>query len=91
MHWDFLFLGESFAGSKYLLVLKDAATHYTDVVVYKSPTVEVAAQAVLDWYSRFGLPNVWVSDSASHFKKKVTRELCVRLKAEQRFIMAHCP
>ncbi|OWZ16901.1 hypothetical protein PHMEG_0009234 [Phytophthora megakarya] len=33
LHWDFLSLGDSFGSSKYLLVLKDHATHFCELVV----------------------------------------------------------
>ncbi|KAF1330768.1 hypothetical protein FI667_g4937, partial [Globisporangium splendens] len=91
LHWDFLYLGESFEGNAYLLVLKDAATHYTQLVRCESPTAEVAAQAMLDWYSNFGLAKIWISDCGTHFKNKVIRELCTRLKAKQDFVLAYCP
>ncbi|KAF1322126.1 hypothetical protein FI667_g11572, partial [Globisporangium splendens] len=91
LHWDFLYLGESFEGNAYLLVLKDAATHYTQLVRCECPTAEVAAQAMLDWYSNFGLAKVWISDCGTHFKNKVIQVLCTRLKAKQDFVLAYCP
>ncbi|OWY98193.1 hypothetical protein PHMEG_00031098 [Phytophthora megakarya] len=89
LHWDFLTLGDSFGSSRYVLVLKDEATHYVDLVACDSPTSEVAATAILDWYSRFGAPNVWVSDCGSHFKSKVISELSRRLKGRPEFILAY--
>ncbi|KAE8962456.1 hypothetical protein PR001_g29701 [Phytophthora rubi] len=91
LHWDFLTLGESFGTSRYALVLKDEATHFVDLVACDSSTSEVAASAILDWYSRFGVPTVWVSDTGSHFKSKVIAELSRRLKGRQEFILAYSP
>ncbi|KAE8997634.1 hypothetical protein PF010_g21619 [Phytophthora fragariae] len=91
LHWDFLTLGESFGSSHYVLVLKDEATHFVELVACDDPTSAVAATAILDWYSRFGAPIVWVSDSGSHFKSKVIAELCRRLKGRQEFILAYSP
>ena len=56
LHWDFLTLGESFGTSRYLLVLKDEASHFVELVTCDSPTAEVAAEAILDWHSRYGVP-----------------------------------
>lgn len=41
MHWDFLYLGDSFEGNSCLLVTKDAATHYSEFVACEIPAAEV--------------------------------------------------
>ncbi|GMF46846.1 unnamed protein product [Phytophthora fragariaefolia] len=91
LHWDSLALGESFGSPRYALVLKDEATHFVELVACDDPTSQVAATTILDWYSRFGPPSVWVRDSVSHFKAKVIAELCRRLKGRQEFILAYSP
>ncbi|KAE9342591.1 hypothetical protein PR003_g9399 [Phytophthora rubi] len=90
-HWDFLTVGESFGSDKYLLVLKDEATHYCGLVPCASPTSMVAAEAILDWHSRCGIPPIWFSDHGSHFKNEVVAVIGKRLKSEQRFSVAHSP
>ncbi|POM77826.1 Hypothetical protein PHPALM_4727 [Phytophthora palmivora] len=91
LHWDFLTMGDSFGTSRYVLVLKDEATHFVELVACDSPTSEVAATAILDWYSRYGVPGLWISDSGSHFTSKVIAELSKRLKGRQEFILAYTP
>ncbi|ETO66256.1 hypothetical protein F444_16505 [Phytophthora nicotianae P1976] len=91
LHWDFLSPGESFGDSKYLLVLKDHATHFCELVVCDAADSAVATAAILDWHSRFGAPPVWVSGNGSHFKNEVVAELSKRLKSQQNFILAYCP
>lgn len=91
LHWDFLYLGESFGDSKYLLVMKDEATHFCELIVCDTPSSEVAVEALLDWRSRFGSPKILISDSASHFKNEVLRELTRRLKSRQQFTVAYSP
>ena len=91
LHWDYLFLGDSFEGQKYVLVLKDSATHYTRLVPCAGPTATVAARAMVEWYSQFGLARTWVSDCGTHFRGKVIRELSDLLKAKQSFVLAYCP
>ncbi|GMF17256.1 unnamed protein product [Phytophthora fragariaefolia] len=91
LHRDFLTLCESFGSSRYALVLKDEAIHFVQLVARDDPTSQVAATTILDWYSRFGPPSVWVSDSGSHFKANVTAELCRRLKGRHEFILAYSP
>ncbi|KAE8903142.1 hypothetical protein PF003_g12674 [Phytophthora fragariae] len=85
LHWDFLYLGESFGDMQYLLVLKDDASHYCELVKCETPTSTVAADAIMDWHSRFGIPRDWISDQGSHFKNEVVNELCTRLKCQQIF------
>ncbi|POM60331.1 hypothetical protein PHPALM_30820 [Phytophthora palmivora] len=46
--------GESFGSDKYLLILKDDATHYCELVPCATPTSAVAVDAILDWYRGLG-------------------------------------
>jgi hypothetical protein len=91
LHWDFLYVGKSFGKAKYLLVMKDNATHYCELTICDSPTSSVAVEALLGWHSRFGLPPIWVSDNGTHFKNEVVSEVCRRMKCEQHFTLAYSP
>ncbi|POM79215.1 Hypothetical protein PHPALM_3169 [Phytophthora palmivora] len=81
LHWDYLSL----------LAAHNEATHFVDLVACDRPTAAVAAAAILDWYSRFGIAPVWISDSGSHFKNQVVADLNKRLKARQEYILAYSP
>ncbi|GMF33426.1 unnamed protein product [Phytophthora fragariaefolia] len=48
LHWDFFSVGDSFGASRYVLVLKDEATHFAELVACDSPTSAVAASTILD-------------------------------------------
>jgi hypothetical protein len=91
LHWDFLYLGESFGDMQYLLVLKDDASHYCELVKCETPTSAVAADSIMDWHSRFGISRDWISDQESHFKNEVIDELCTRLKRKQIFSSTYSP
>ncbi|KAH7467435.1 Transposon Ty3-G Gag-Pol polyprotein [Phytophthora ramorum] len=91
LHFDFLFMGESFGDSKYILVLKDHASHFCELVVADTADSTVTVEAFLAWHSRFGLPPVWISDQGSHFKNEVVSELSRRLRTQQQFTPAYCP
>ncbi|GMF42754.1 unnamed protein product [Phytophthora fragariaefolia] len=91
LHWDFLYLGESFGDLKYLLVLKDDASHYCELVKCELPTSTVAADAIMDWHSRFGTPRDWISDPGTHFKNDVINKLCAQLKCTQIFSPTYSP
>ncbi|GMF53460.1 unnamed protein product [Phytophthora fragariaefolia] len=75
----------------YILVLKDHATHYCELVVCDTADSAVVTTAILEWHSRFGVPPVWVSDNGSHFKNEVVTELSRRLKTHQIFAVAYSP
>ncbi|OWY93630.1 hypothetical protein PHMEG_00036901 [Phytophthora megakarya] len=79
LHWDFLYLGEAYGDLQYLLVLKDDASHYCELVKCETPTSEVAADALMGWHSRFGIPRDWISEQGTHFKNEVIEELCTRM------------
>ncbi|GMG17363.1 unnamed protein product [Phytophthora fragariaefolia] len=84
LHFDFLSLGKTFAGDRYLLVLKDEATHFTELTPCADPTSSAAVEAILSWHSRFGAPPVWITSD-------VVAEVCRRLKASHDFPVAYSP
>jgi transposase InsO family protein len=91
MHMDYLFLGESYGSAQYVLVMKDELTHYCELVAADAPTSLVAAEAVLDWHKRFGVPEMWVSDNGSHFKANLLAELAQRAHVAQKFVPVYTP
>ncbi|KAJ0391006.1 hypothetical protein P43SY_011949 [Pythium insidiosum] len=91
LHFDFLFMGESYGPTRYVLVLKDELTHYCELVACDSPTSAVTASAILDWAKRFGMPTTWISDNGSHFKNKLLESLRERLKAVHVFVPVYTP
>ena len=74
-----------------LLVLKDDLSHYCELIPAKSPDAETAVNALLDLFSRFGVPSLLVSDGPTHFKNKVIKSLVERMTARHHFTTPHCP
>ncbi|OWY95220.1 Retrotransposon protein, Ty3-gypsy subclass, partial [Phytophthora megakarya] len=91
LHWDFLLVGERFGGDQYLFVLKDEVTHFCELTPCSTPSTTIAAEAILAWHSRYGIPPQWISDQGSHFKNAVVDEVCRRLKSRQEFTVAYWP
>ncbi|GMF40736.1 unnamed protein product [Phytophthora fragariaefolia] len=54
LHFDYLSMGESFGDSKYLLVLKDHASHYCELVIADTADSMVTVEALLAWHSNLG-------------------------------------
>ncbi|GMF30980.1 unnamed protein product [Phytophthora fragariaefolia] len=91
VHWDYLTLGESFGESAYVLVIKDALTHYSELFPSASPSAWNAADGMVSWYMRYGKPEVLVSDQRSHFRNEMVKMLCSKLKVEQAFTPVYSP
>jgi transposase InsO family protein len=91
LHMDYLFMGPGMEENRYLLVLKDGFTGYTELISCRSPTALVAAQALTAWCARFGAPKTLVSDRASHFMNEMLSEVTRRLGIGHHFTVAYSP
>lgn len=91
VHYDFLYLGESYGDTAYVLVMKDSMTHYCELFPCQSPTAFVAAESLLEWYKRFGYPETLMSDQDTHFRNHMIELLCTRLKIQQNFSPVYHP
>ncbi|KAE9062778.1 hypothetical protein PF010_g29265 [Phytophthora fragariae] len=91
LHWDFLFLGNGYGETAYLLVAKDALTHYCELFPCSVPTSFVAAETLSMWCARYGIPEMLMSDQGAHFRNEVVKHLRARLKVEQVFSPVYTP
>ncbi|GMF38278.1 unnamed protein product [Phytophthora fragariaefolia] len=91
LHYDFLSLGEDYGENSYVLVLKDGLTHFCELFPCASPTAFVAAESLLEWYKRFGCPDLLMSDQGTHFRNHTIELLCSRLKIEPQFSPVYSP
>ena len=55
------------AGHRYILTLVDYATRYPEAVPLKKITTEAVAKALLDIYSRVGIPEELLTDQGTQF------------------------
>jgi len=58
----------------YVLILKDDLSGFVALIPSSSPDHFVMADAFMDWYTRFGLPQYLVSDQRSHFTDQTLKE-----------------
>ncbi|KAH9082771.1 hypothetical protein LEN26_021162 [Aphanomyces euteiches] len=91
IHFDYLYMGPSKSGPKYILVLKDDLSHYCELVACDAPTSQVCVDALAAWWSRHSMSLVWISHQGSHFKNSVMKGLAHKFKAEHEFTLAYCP
>ena len=70
------------AGHRYILTMVDYATRYPEAVPLKRIDTETVAEALVDIFSRLGVPDEILSDLGTQFvsdcMKEVTRLLSVR-------------
>ncbi|XXQ35702.1 Reverse transcriptase domain-containing protein [Plasmodiophora brassicae] len=95
IHYDFLFLSKPRPGDshqlRYVLVLKDDATAFVELIPCQFADHSVVAESLLDWFKRFGIVFQHVSDRGTHFKNAVIAELNSRLHCNHHFTTAYTP
>ena len=63
------------AGHWYILTLVDYATRYPEAVPLKKLTTEAVAEALLDIYSRVGIPEEVLTDQGTQFMSECMQEV----------------
>ena len=70
-------------GHRYILTLVDYATRYKDAAPLKSISTEADAEALVDMYSRLGLPEEILSDLGTQFVSECMQEVSRLLSIKQ--------
>lgn len=89
LHFDYLYIGPSFNGAEYILVVKDGLSQIVDLVISDSANASVVAATLNQWIGFNGLPELFVSDRGSHFTGNVMKEMVDRFKLEHHFTTAY--
>ena len=69
-------------GNRWILTLIDYATRYPEAIALKSTDTETVAEALLDIFSRVGVPNSIVSDNGPQFVSNIMKEVSRLLSIE---------
>ena len=101
VHVDYLFVGESGPlggdgldeddGYKYILVMLDDMSNWVWLEPTGACTARVTAQHLMAWCKTLGVPEVFVSDTASHFKNHMMAALEKSLGIDRKFAVANSP
>ncbi|GKT31129.1 hypothetical protein ADUPG1_001863 [Aduncisulcus paluster] len=80
------------SGNRYLVVMVDMFTRWTEIVATKTKTADETAQAIVDGiFGRFGLPKSIQSDRGKEYVNGVISELYLRLGVSQHKVLAARP
>ena len=83
---DLLTLPTASDGSKYLLVLVDSFSRYTEVAPIKDKKADTVTEAIFQtWICRHGTPENFHSDLGKEFTNELLKNLCNRLNVVQSF------
>lgn len=91
LHFDYLYMGASSKGLKYVLVLKDDLSSYVWLSPFESPNQDNVTTEISRWIRVFTVMRVWISDQASHFKNEVMSALANEHRINHSFVVAYSP
>ncbi|XP_040066957.1 uncharacterized protein LOC120840462 [Ixodes scapularis] len=72
-------------GHRYALAVVDLCTRWPEVIPLRSLTAKSTCQALVDVFSRHGVPELICCDQGTNFTSQLTKELLSRLGVEIRF------
>ncbi|GFS08463.1 Gypsy retrotransposon integrase-like protein 1 [Elysia marginata] len=75
------------AGHRLILTLRDYATRYAEAVLLRKIDTETVAEALVDIYSRLGVPEEVLSDQGTQFMSDCRKEVCRLLGIKLRIIL----
>lgn len=84
-------LSKTTNGFSYILTIMDMATRFPEAVCLRTCTAKAVTQALLKFFTQFGLPLRIKSDQGSHFTANIIRQALEQLGIEQVFGCAYRP
>ena len=69
----------------------DDLSNFVSLEPAEACTTDVTAKHLLNWCKTMGVPRMWVSDTATHFKNRVIAQLSDALKVDLRFVCGSHP
>ncbi|GMF57839.1 unnamed protein product [Phytophthora fragariaefolia] len=89
LHFDFLTMFEGDGDAKYILELKDDMSGYVELIACAHAGADQTYHGLMDWFKRFGVVLLWVSDQGAHFKNEVVKKLQRAIGAHHLFTTAY--
>ncbi len=89
LHFDFVYIGDSNDGFQYVFCTHDDFSGLCSFTPSFGPTKEIAAAALISFFSHFGVARFWVSDGGSHFVNSVLEEFARLVGSEHHIVLAY--
>ncbi len=95
IHFDFTFIQgvDDDASHQFhsVMVIKDDFSGFVSFTPVERTTAEAAASALLSWFAAYGVVDMWVSDSGSHFINAVMEDVRTRLRCAHHVTAPYAP
>ena len=78
-------------GYKYILTIIDRATRWTEAYPLRTQTAEACLRPVIDWISRYGLPEAMITDQGTNFTSDLWREVTEKIGVKLQHVTAYNP
>ncbi|RAN85649.1 hypothetical protein B5P41_33830, partial [Bacillus sp. SRB_28] len=89
LHFDFMYIMPRVKGSyhefEWVLVIVDDLSGLVHLTPAVTPDTETTVDALMEWRSKFGTSEVYVSDQASYFLSEVMRSFAKKAGVEQQY------
>lgn len=76
---------------QHVLVVVDNFARFVQLYPATTMTSDVIVDALLDWFSKYGVCTSWTSDRGTHFFNDIMTALAQRLRATHHFTAAYAP
>lgn len=96
IHFDFVHVrsgsdADSHDPTKYILVVMDNYSRYVHLYPSARADADTVVDALLDWFSRYGIAFAWTSDNGSHFFNEIIRSLASYYGVRHHFTAVYAP
>ena len=91
LHLDYCYIGKSDNLFLYVLILKDGFSSFVWLFPFEVADSASTVDALMEWFSSFGVVMQWISDRGSHRKDEVVAGLSEKLRGSHHFTLPYCP
>ena len=91
LQFEYIEIGPSNPGTKYVLMLRDDHSNYCWFFAFPDTSAENTPTAIIDWCAAFRVPKGLMSDGPTHFKNETIRRTSGGLNIPHHFTTTYCP
>ena len=89
IQFDFLEIGPSATGMKYILMIRDDLSSYSWLILFAKENAKNASDGLFEWCTTFSTPKALMSDGGSHFRNDTVRLLTKALRVPHDFTLPY--